>query len=229
MSRLFILVVFFYSALVSADDNYLTNDISNTTGNIDTKRHVYYPGDSIDIRISLKDAVYLSNQGAELYLIIYEPNGYVSYQRIENYGNDNSKRVAFIESYTSNQFSEGVYQIGLLALNPGGNPNMLSDWYNGLSGLMDKVAILISSTPVNQDGDRDGYFDNDFDDDGYLGDDESLSKSYYQNNGMIYKSEKYREWGDDDWDDDEDSDWDDPFDSFSWDDDDDEDDEDEDD
>jgi len=203
-------------------DYELTNDVSYLKSEIDTNKQVYYPGDTIDIRITFEDGVaVLQDQLVDVYLAILAPNGDQEFSRLEDYASDVSRRIAYIENISTSNLIEGVYQLGVVATVPGGDPANISDWYNGFTALMDNEAVLFSTGESDLDLDGDGYIDEDYDGDGYTGDDEDLEKSYYDETSNKYKSSEHRQWDDDDWDDDEDDDWDDPDDELDWDDDDD--------
>lgn len=61
----------------------------------------------------------------------------------------------------------GTYQLGLIVTNPGGDPLNVNDWYGGLLGLVDTMALTIAVEAVAFDTDGDGVVDDDADGDGF--------------------------------------------------------------
>jgi hypothetical protein len=214
--------LFLASPLAFSQSYSTTNDISYLKAHLDTNRQVYYSGDSLDIRITFeKNISILEEQKADIFLALILPNGNQRFIPLKNYVTNSSRRVGYIEQIDTNDLPDGVYQLGVIATIPGGSPNILGDWYNGLPALMDRKAVIVTSARVNEDNNEDGFLDGDYDGDGFLGDDEDLELAYFHEKHTKYKSSEYRQWEDDDWDDDDDDDWVDADNRIDWDDDDD--------
>lgn len=208
------------SVLADNDNTYkLTNDMSFISGDISSIKHIYYPGDTIDIRVNVGgNTQLLASQAVDIYLGIVTPNGVPVFQKVQDYQTLNSQRLFYMENITSSVVNPGTYNLAVIATKPGGNPANVEDWYNGFAGMLDSEAVLYSSASVAGDSDLDGNWDNDFDRDGYYGDDDGTYEDYYSNHGTLYKSSEYREWEDNDWSDDEDDDWDNEDHQLEWDD-----------
>jgi hypothetical protein len=206
--------------LTLADNNYhLTNDTSYLDGDIDSRQHIYYPGDTIDVRVTLNgDISLLASQSVDIYLSVLTPDGSPTFRKINNYESLSSQRLYFIENISNSVVTPGTYQMALIATKPGGDPSRIGDWYNGFAGLMEQEALMYSPTTITGDSDGDGYWDSDFDRDGFYGDDDQVYEYYFGSNGNFYRSSEYRDWSDDDWGDDDDDDWDDDHSENDWDD-----------
>lgn len=175
------------------DDSYqLSNDTSYIRGKIETVKHIYYPGDTLDVRISFGgDTALLSSQGVEAYVVAYDQNQTSSVVKIDDYSSFTSSRMFYLDSVSTQTLAEGSYQLALILVRAGGNPSHTDDWYNGFAGLLDTDAVYSSSTAISGDNDLDGEWDGDDDRDGFYGDDTS-------------DNDQDRDWNDDDWDDDSD-------------------------
>ena len=69
----------------------------------------------------------------------------------------------------------GTYQLGLILTVPGGNPLMISDWHNGLLGLVHTRGLTISAEALPADVDGDGMMDCDPELDGLTCEDDSTT------------------------------------------------------
>jgi len=74
---------------------------------------------------------------------------------------------------------EGLYQLGVVLTVPEGNPLDISDWYNGMLGLVAVRGLTVSDTALEIDDDNDGFIDDDqdTDDDGFVDDDDTDDSS----------------------------------------------------
>jgi hypothetical protein len=194
----------------SNDEYRLTTDASYLSGDIETRQHVYYPGDILDIRVALGgNTALVSSQGVDLYLGVFDPAGKASFTRIADYQSITSKRLFYIQDISTSVISVGTYQLALIMTVPGGDPELVSNWYNGIGGLLDNDAVTYSQTPVAHDNDRDGEWDDDYDRDGFYGDDDSEYRYFAENHAdddSISDPLRDRDWEDSDWNDDQDSD-----------------------
>ena len=208
------------SASTLADSDYyrITNDKSYIKGDIDTRQHIYYPGDIIDVRVTIGgNTQLLTDQQVDIYLTVLNSKGKLSAFPVKNYNNANARKVLYIENLNSSILAPGTYQIALVATNPGGNPANVEEWYNGFAGLLDDDAILYTETSISNDYDGDGEWDDDYDRDGYYGDDDDVYEYYHGSEGVYYEDTREPHWekNDDDYerngydDDDDDDEWDD--------------------
>lgn len=191
-----------------ADDDYfkLRSDASYLDAEIESNRSVFYSGNTLDVRVVLKgDTSTMAANAVELYLSIVDPSGYTTFERIQDYQTFNSRRLVSIPSIAASTDAAGAYQLAIIAVKPGGNPALVTDWFNGYSGLLDQEALYLGTGAVSNDDDGDGFWDNDYDRDGYYGDEDTLYKNYYNSSGTLYSSSSSHDWNDDDWDDDNDS------------------------
>lgn len=193
-------------ALADSDEPNLTSDASYIDGSLETRQHIYYPGDALDVRVSFTgDTSLLVSQGVDVYIAILNGNQSPTFLAVENYENFSSKRMFFLETVSAEVLPEGVYQLGLILTNPGGDPANIADWYNGFGGLLDIDAIQSSTNFIDEDFDRDGEWDDDYDKDGFHGDSDEEHRFFTENSETALDSD--RDWDDDDWDsDDSDSD-----------------------
>lgn len=200
------------NTLADNDDYRLTNDNTYIKGDIDTRQHIYYPGDTIDVRVTIGGNTQLLNdQQVDIYLSVLNTNGKFSAYPVKNYQNANARKVLYVENLDNSILSPGTYQIALVATIPGGNPANVEDWYNGFAGLLDDDAILYSETSISNDYDGDGEWDDDYDRDGYYGDDDDVYEYYHGSEGIYYEETREPRWeinddDDDRYDDDDDDD-----------------------
>ena len=199
-----IAVCFSISSL--ADDDYeLTSDTSYIDGELETRQHIYYPGDTLDVRVSFEgETELLASQGVDIYLVIQDSTQNSTVIAIDNYQDFASMRMFYLEDVSPQTLPEGVYQLALILTRPGGDPLSINDWYNGFAGLLDTDSIRSSESSLDNDFDQDGEYDDDYDRDGFHGDDDD-EHEYYELNAETDSSGD-RDWDDDDWDDDDDDD-----------------------
>jgi len=138
-------------------------------GIIKTDKHIYYPGDTLEIRVvmprSLK-AVW--NGEADSHIVVYVPDGTAIPVPLTIDVPDKVSSWFTLEDLDTNDLAEGDYQLGLVLTVPGGDPLLIDDWYNGFQGLVTSVRLKFGSAPdPEEDADGDGEFDNDEDGDGF--------------------------------------------------------------
>lgn len=183
--------------LADSDHYEITNDTSYIRGDIDTRQHIYYPGDTIDVRVTIGgNTQLLTEQQVDIYLSLLNSNGKLSAYPVKNYQDANARKVLFVENLDSSILAPGTYHVALVATNPGGNPANVEDWYNGFAGLLDGDAILYSETTITNDYDGDGEWDDDFDRDGFYGDDDDVFEHYYSSEGAYYDDSREPDWED---------------------------------
>ena len=191
-------------ALADSDEPNLSSDASYIEGSLETRQHIYYPGDSLDVRVSLGgDTSLLVSQGVDVYIAILDGSQTPAFIQVEDYETFSSKRMFYLETVSTEVLPEGVYQLALILTNPGGDPANIADWYNGFAGMLDTDAIQSSADFIDEDFDRDGEWDDDYDKDGFHGDSDEEHQFFAENSETAPDSD--RDWEDDDWDND---DWD---------------------
>ncbi|NQV69776.1 MAG: hypothetical protein HQ498_07095 [Pseudohongiella sp.] len=200
------------SVYAESNDSYnLTNDASYISGKIETRQHIYYPGDTLDVRLSFGgDTALLVSQGVEAYVVAFDQSQTSSAIKIDDYSTFSTSRLFFLDTVSTEAVAEGSYQLALILVRTGGDPTHIDDWYNGFAGLLDTDAVYSSSTTLEGDVDQDGEWDGDKDRDGFYGDDDTVYEYYNDSQASpdadsadIYPD---RDWNDDDWDSDSSSD-----------------------
>ncbi len=208
MKKIILILLSLYTCLLSfqifADDQkrHINNDLSFLSGSIDASQHIYYPGDSIDIRVTVKgDIGSSSGSDANLYLALIDTEGSISAIPVKGGIDSNGTKQIFLEDISSSVISPGTYQLALIATEAEGSPFFLQDWLNGFAGLLDLDAIVYSETMLDGDYDFDGEWDDDFDRDGFYGDDDSVYENHFRLEGRVYERDRDWEWDQDDEDD----------------------------
>ena len=197
------------SSIAYADNDYkLSNDLSYLSGNIESRHHIYYTGDTMDIRVTINEnAELLTSQAIDLYIGVFDLDGNLSYSQVSNQAGASSTQLFYSENLSSALLAPGNYHLALIATKPGGDPGNVADWYNGFAGILDRDALYYTESNASGDFDRDGEWDDDYDRDGYQGDDDIAHEYYFNKEGKTMRSSQDREWDDDDWNDDTDDDY----------------------
>ena len=116
------------SAYAESNDSYnLTNDASYISGKIETRQHIYYPGDTLDVRLSFGgDTALLVSQGVEAYVVAFDQNQTSSAIKTDDYSTFASSRLFFLDTVSTE--AEGSYQLALILVRAGGDPTHIDDW-----------------------------------------------------------------------------------------------------
>jgi len=139
-------------------------------GNIWTRRHVYYVGDELDIRVQFPRGHELLESGeAEAHVVVFAATGSISDVPVPADVGEEARKFFRVESVNTQTLPEGQYQVGLVLTIPDGDATALEDWYGGFRGLLDSEAIYIASEHVDGDSNGDGEMDDDEDGDGISG------------------------------------------------------------
>lgn len=187
------------STLALADDSHyqISNDLSAISGSIDTKQHIYYPGDTIDVRVTIGgNTQLLADLQVDMYLGLFATAGKLMAVPISDPQASTTRKILFLQNLDSSVLTPGSYHLALIATVPGGNPANVEDWYNGFGGFLDEDAILFSETAVSRDFNGDGEWDDDYDRDGFYGDNDTVFEHYYTSEGMTYEDSKDMNWDD---------------------------------
>ncbi|GAB6039479.1 hypothetical protein [Endothiovibrio diazotrophicus] len=143
-------------------------------GLIVPSRHVYYPGDTLQVRVVYPSSLTaIWNGEAESYIVIHVPGGAAIPVPLTSDIPDSVVSLVELTDLDTSQLTPGDYQLGLVLTVPGGDPLNIDDWYQGFRGLLSVERVRFSETTDPADADGDGEFDNDSDGDGF-GDDEAL-------------------------------------------------------
>ena len=143
---------------------------SSKSGLIKPTKHVYYQGDVINISLKFPHNISAFWDGdAEAKLLIYAPDGSLIDIDMTFDAPDTPRLVIEDLGVDTSTLLAGDYQLALILTNPGGNPSLVSDWYNGYAGLLAVSRIRISEGNYtdDEDTDGDGEFDGDTDGDGF--------------------------------------------------------------
>ncbi len=144
-------------------------------GRIVTEKHVIYTGDPLNISLRFARGAQLVTSGeVDASVIIFTPEQAAEpiVVPVSSEASATARKLFQIESVDVSALPAGQYQIGLVLTVPDGDPLQLSDWHNGLLGMVDVVGIRISDQPIADDQDGDGKLDDDADDDGFPDDDD---------------------------------------------------------
>ena len=89
---------------------------------------------------------------------------------VSDQASSDKKKLFELEAVDVSALPAGTYQLGLILTNPGGDPLIINDWFNGLLGLIDIVGLTVSDEALPFDEDGDGEIDDDDDGDGFSDD-----------------------------------------------------------
>lgn len=140
-------------------------------GLVSLNRHIYYVGDTIQIRVVYPRSLSaIWNGTAEGHVVMYIPGGQAITVPLPAQTPDSPVSLIELADLDTSVLTPGDYQLALVLTNPGGNPLNISDWYNGFRGLLSIERLRFSATATSSDADGDGEFDNDTDSDGFVED-----------------------------------------------------------
>ncbi len=144
----------------------ITGKPGTRSGLIQLDQHIYYPGDTITVSVTIPSSVdgYWSG-GAEAHLVVFMPDGSLMSVPIEVASPTTNQGIATLDT---TDLPAGDYQLAFVLTIEGGDPTLLSDWYDGFAALISTQRARISEDPTDPaDDDGDGEFDDDGDGDGY--------------------------------------------------------------
>ncbi|MEK7259108.1 MAG: hypothetical protein AAB211_04850, partial [Pseudomonadota bacterium] len=138
-----------------ADDKGRGNGINAGAGNasdgiqgrIVTEKHVIYTGDPLNISLRFARGAQLVTSGeVDASVIIFTPEQEAEpiVVPVSSEASTTARKLFQIESVDVSALPAGQYQIGLVLTVPDGDPLQLSDWHNGLLGMIDVVGIRIT-------------------------------------------------------------------------------------
>lgn len=136
-------------------------------------KHVYYPGDTLQIRVVIPRSLKgVWNGEAEAHLVVYAPAGENGETTVLSAPliletPDKPQMMIEVKDLDTSKLLPGEYQLGLVLTIPEGDPLALADWYEGLKGLIGVARVKFSAGPDEEDPDGDGTVEGDEDGDGY--------------------------------------------------------------
>lgn len=150
------------------------------SGLIVPNRHVYYPGDTLQVRVVYPRSLTAIWSGdAESHIVINVPGDASFSVPLTTDTPDSVVSLVELTDLDTSVLSPGDYQLGLVLTNPGGDPLNLGDWYQGFRGLLSIERVRFSDVAPGEDPDDldgDGELDDDADGDGF-GDTEPLGEA----------------------------------------------------
>ena len=153
--------------------NRVQNGQSVIQGNLQTSQHIYYAGDSLDIRVQFARGAELLSKGAvDAHVVIFSQDGTVSSVAVPADVGATAHKFFSLKSIDTKTLPAGQYQLALVLTIPKGNPTLVSDWYSGFRAVLDTQAIYVSDVALKGDANHDGEWDNDTDGNG-IADDEA--------------------------------------------------------
>lgn len=119
---------------------------------IKANRDIFYSGDLLDIGVKFpRGAELVQNGEADAYLIIFHPDTTLQAIPISHNASENTTKLFRIEEVDVDFLPKGVYQMGVVLTVPGGDPLELSDWYNGMLGMLTVRGLTVSEGALDVD------------------------------------------------------------------------------
>jgi hypothetical protein len=141
---------------------------------IKANRDIFYSGDLLDIGVKFpRGAELVQNGEADAYLVIFNPDTTLQAVSISQNASEDTTKLFRIEEVDVDFLPEGVYQMGVVLTVPDGDPLNMSDWYNGMLGLLTVRGLTVSESSLDIDEDGDGFVDGDDSGDGFVDEDDS--------------------------------------------------------
>lgn len=170
-------ILAFATALLLAST--LINPVSarapgKSAGGILPGKHVYYPGDTLTLRVVFPRSLKALWQGdAEAHAVVYVPGGTAIAAALPVGVPDKPYNMLVMEDLDTSSLEPGTYQIAMILTKPEGDPLSLDDWYGGFRGLVNVSRVKFSESADAEDTNSDGEVDGDADGDGYNDDPDS--------------------------------------------------------
>jgi hypothetical protein len=157
----------------NANKSRVQNGKGTIMGNLETRQHVYYVGDSLDIQVQFaRGADLLAKGEADAHIVIFSADGTVFSVPVPADVGTSSRKFFPVKSIDIATLPAGQYQLALVLTTPKGDPKLVNNWYSGFRALLDSEAIYISDTSVSGDANKDGEWDDDADGDGIVGEED---------------------------------------------------------
>lgn len=145
-------------------------------GRIVTDKRIFYTGDPLEISLRFPRGSDLVTSGeVDASVIIFTPDdeGAPIVVPVSSEASPNIRKLFELEAVDISALPAGQYQLGLVLTAPDGDPLAVTDWHNGLLGLIDVVGIRVTDEAQEDDEDGDGMVDDDDDGDGFSDDDDT--------------------------------------------------------
>lgn len=145
-------------------------------GMIVTDKRIYYTGDPLEISLRFPRGSDLVTSGdVDASVVIFTPDEEAEaiVLPVSGEASPSVRKLFELEAVDISALPAGQYQLGLVLTQPDGDPLVVSDWHNGLLGLIDIVGIRVTDEAQEDDEDGDGMVDDDDDGDGFSDDDET--------------------------------------------------------
>lgn len=146
---------------------------------IQSVRHVYYPGDVLQVKVVLPRSlagVWPDETGevqAEANILLQTPSGeFLSFPIDEKDMEPDVPRIFFELPLDTRSFEVGNYQLALILTKLDGSPLKVEEWYNGFQGHLGITRIKFNMEIDEEDQNGDGEIDCDLNKNGYLDDGE---------------------------------------------------------
>jgi hypothetical protein len=140
---------------------------------IQANRQIFYTGDLVDIGVRFpRGSQLIRNGDVDAWLMIFDPEAILVAVPISAEASTQTTNMFRIEEVDVDFLPEGVYQLGVVVTVPDGDPMNMSDWYNGMLGLLTVRGLTVSAEALEIDDDGDGFVDTDTTGDGFVDDDD---------------------------------------------------------
>lgn len=151
------------------------NASNGVKGLISTGKGIVYTGQSLEISLRFPRGSDLIDSGeVDAYVVIFTPDASAEpvVVPVGAIASANSAKLFEVEKVDiSSKLLAGQYQLGLILTIPGGDPLNISEWHDGLLGMIDVKGLTISDEALPEDENYDGVIDDDADGDGFVDDD----------------------------------------------------------
>ncbi|MDT8427566.1 MAG: hypothetical protein RQ757_02235 [Pseudomonadales bacterium] len=135
---------------------------------IKSNRQIFYDGDPLAISIRFPRGSDLVSSGeVDAFVLIFQPDAEIIVVPVSAIASTEDAKLFELDVVEIETLPEGVYQFGVVLTVADGNPLDLSDWYNGLLGLVTVSGLTVSGEALDVDMDGDGMVDDDSDGDGF--------------------------------------------------------------
>lgn len=151
------------------------NASNGVKGLLSTGKGIVYTGQSLEISLRFPRGSDLIDSGeVDAFVVIFTPDASAEpvVVPVGAIASPTSAKLFEVAEVDISTLPAGQYQLGLILTIPGGDPLNISEWHDGLLGMIDVKGLTISDEALTEDEDGDGHFDDDADGDGFHDDDE---------------------------------------------------------
>jgi len=150
------------------------NASNGVKGLLSTGKGIVYTGQSLEISLRFPRGSDLIDSGeVDAFVVIFTPDASAEpvVVPVGAIASANSAKLFEVAEVDISTLPAGQYQLGLILTIPGGDPLNISEWHDGLLGMIDVKGLTISDEALPEDEDGDGNIDDDADGDGFVDDD----------------------------------------------------------